>query len=446
VNLLCHHFILAESWAKAVDYGRQAANRAYRLGQFHEAVSLLEQSQECLLRLPEDPPRQQTLIDLQLEMIWPLHSLGQQDRAIEICRKAESTARSLADPLRLGKVFYQYALTHFFKNQYKQAEHYYQQILELPDSSRMGTLISSVKFPLAVTYFSQGQWKKAAALYSETIRTQEADNTQTEYLEEQPYLPYTHSCTHLGYIRALQGRIKEAKELVQKGHTHSLERVANVQSRTWCALWHSHFSALVGEDHGALARAEEVLKIVEETDSPILSFLCYAAKGNALLAAEEYEATRSVYGRALQAIEGTEHRRYLEAVYYNLVRVNLALEDWPSATHYYEEGLPLVQLNPEREAPRFDFLKGRLLVSGSPPNFEQAELFFEQSIRADETSGAVVLAAQTRFYLAQMLAQKGEVEPSRSLLTELRSQFQSWGIPVWQQRCEQELQVIDSPK
>ncbi|MCK5659674.1 MAG: hypothetical protein KAH96_07340, partial [Alphaproteobacteria bacterium] len=64
----------------------------------------------------------------------------------------------------------------------------------------------------------------------------------------------------------------------------------------------------------------------------------------------------------------------------------------------------------------------------------------------DETSGAVVLAAQTRFYLAQMLGQKGENDRSLSLLNELRSQFQSWGIPVWQQKCEQELEGLDSLK
>ncbi|MEE9609642.1 MAG: hypothetical protein V3W19_00240, partial [Desulfatiglandales bacterium] len=445
-DLLHHHFSLAENWPKAAAYGRQAANKAYRLSQFDEAVAMFERAQECLLQIPEDRPRQETLIDLQLEMVWPLLFLGQQDRTIEICRKVESIARSLADPLRLGKVLYEYGLSYFFKNQYKQAEQYFLQVLEQLEGSGEDALILCVRFNLAVTYFSLAQWEKAAALYSENIRTQETDSTQTEYLEEQPFLPYTHSCTHLGYIRALQGRIEEAKELVQKGHASALEQVANLQSRVWCALWHSTFSALVGEDYGALTRAEEVLKIAEETDSPILRFLCYAAKGNALMAAEEYEAARSVYERALQAVAGTEHRRYLETVYYNLVRVTLVLEDWPSATRYYEEGLPLVRLNPEREAPRFDFLKGRLLASGSPPDFEQAEVFFEQSIRADEKSGAVVLAAQTRFYLAQMLAQKGEVERSRSLFTELRGQFQNWGIPVWQQKCEQALEAIERGK
>ena len=184
--------------------------------------------------------------------------------------------------------------------------------------------------------------------------------------------------------------------------------------------------------------------MAEETDSPILCFLCLAAKGNALMAKEEYEAARSTYEKALQTIKGTEHRRYLDAVYYNLVRIALTLDDWPSAAAYYEEGFPLVQLNPEREAPRFDLLKGWLLTSKTPPDFEQAEEFFEQSIKADETSGAVVLEAQTRFYLAQMVARKGEVERSRALLKELLDQFRGWGIPVWQRKCKHELEALSS--
>jgi tetratricopeptide (TPR) repeat protein len=437
VDLLYHHFSLAENWPKAAHYGRLAAHRAHRLSQFHEAVKMYEQAQACLLRLPEDRSRQETLIDLQLEMIWPLHFVGQQDRVTEICREAETVARSLANPVRLGKVLYEYGLSYFFENQYKQAEEYLLHALEQLQGSGDDALITSVKFPLAATHFSQAQWEKAAALYSEVISSQESENTQTEYFEELPFLPYTICCIHLGYIRALQGRIEEATELVRKGRDPALEQVFNPQSKAWCTLWHSAFSALLVEDHGVSERIEEVLKIAEEADSPILSFLGYSAKGNALMAAEQFEAARTAYEQALGAIEGTTHRRYLEAVYHNLVQVNLALGDWLQAERFHQAGLPLVELNPEREAPRFNFLKGRLLASGSPPNFEQAEVFYEQSIGVDEASGAVVLAAQTRFHLAQMLAQKGEVERSRSLLTEIRGQFQDWNIPVWQQKCEQ---------
>ena len=445
VDLLYHHFYFAENWPKAVVYGRQAANRAYRLSQFHQAVTLLEQAQTCLLRLPEDRPRQETLIALRLEMSFPLQTLGALDRALQNCQEAESIARGLGSPVTLGKIFHQYGLTHFFMNQHQQSEKYYLQALEQFEGASEDALTLMVKFPLAVTYFSLAHWKKAAALYSEIISTQEADNSQAKYWGNQ-YLPYTHSCTHLGYIRALQGRIEEAKELVQKGNALALEQVVNLQSRIWCALWHSTFSALVGEDFGALARAEGVLKTLDKTPSPILSFLGFAAKGNALMAAEQFEAARVVYEKALQAIEGTTHRRFLETVYYNLVQVSLALGDWAAAERYYQAGLPLAQLNPEKDSPRFDFLKGRLLASSSPPNFGQAQVYFEQSIKADETSGAVVPAAQTRFYLAQMLAQKKKTDRSRSLLNELRSQFQNWRIPFWQQKCEQALGALNSLK
>ena len=362
------------------------------------------------------------------------------------CQDVESVAQSLASPVPLGKILYQYAQNLFFKNQYKQAEQYFLQALEQLKGSGEDALILYVRFWLAIAYLAQGKWKKAAALYSEIIRTQEADNTQAKYLGEQPYLPYPLSCSHLGYIRALQGRIEEAKGLVQKGHAPALEQIANLQSKVWCALWHSLFSTLIGEDQGALVRIEQVLKTAEETASPILCFLCFAAKGNALMATEQFEAAQTVYEKALQAIEGTTYRRLFETVYYNLVQVTLSLGDWSEAERYYHVGLPLVQLSPEKDTPRFNFLKGRLLECGSPPDFEQAEAYFNQSILADETSGAVVPAAQTRYYLARMLARKGEVGRAREMLTGLRSHFQSWSIHVWQQKCEQELEILASLK
>jgi tetratricopeptide (TPR) repeat protein len=443
VNLLYRHFSLAENWQKASEYGRKAANRAYRLGQFQEAVTMFEMALSCLRRLPESRIQQENLIDMQLEMIWPLQFLGRQDQALKICKEAEFVANTLMDPTRMSKVDFGYGYSYLFKNQYNQAERYFLKILQQPEESEMEGFIAAVKFNLATTYLSIGHWEKAAALYSEIIPTREANGTQNEYPLEFPFLPYTHSCHHLGYIRALQGRINEAKELIQKGNTPALKKVSNLQSRAYCSLWHSAFSALIGEDFGVLVRVDEVLQIAEETDSPILCYLCYAAKGNALIATEQFEKAGEIIKKALDSIEGTQHRRYLEAVYYNLVNVSLELGDWHEADRYYREGLPLVELNPDREASRFDFLKGRLLAAGNPPDFEQALVFFEKSMQTDEASGALVPAAQTQYYLAKMLAQKGEIERSRSLLAEIQNRFQDWNIPIWYQKCTRTLESIE---
>ena len=436
VNLLHRHFSLAENWQKAAEYGRKAANRAYRLGRFQEAVILFDSTYSSLLKLPESQTRQEKIVDMLMEMNWPLHFLGQQDRALIICKEAESLVNALNDPVRKCKVDSAYGGVYFFKNRYKLAEQYDLKVLQHELGSEMGDLVQKKKFSLAVIYLSTGHWGKAADLYSEGIQDREANGTQNVYFEDNPFLPYAHMCHHLAYIRTLQGRIREAKELIQKGHTPALTEISNLQSRAYCALWHSAVSAVVGEDNGALHRANEVLEIAEETDSPILRYLCYAAKGNALIATSQFKAAKESLKKSLQSVEGTAHRRYLETVYFNLVLVSLELGNRDEADRYYQEALPLVELNPDREAVRFDFLKGRLLAVGNSPDSEKALIVFEKSIQADEASGAVVPAAQTKFYMAQMLVKMGEIKRSRSILSEISNQFENWGIPYWQQKCE----------
>ena len=443
VNLLFHHFSLAENWPKAAVYGQQAASKAYKLSQYQDALKMFEQAKKYLLKLPENPNRQEALIAMHSDMNWPLHFLGNHDRAWEICQESESVARSLANPVPLGKVFYDYAMTSFFKGRYEKAESYYLNVFDQLEGTGEDEFIYHVKFPLAVTYLSLAQWEKAAALYSEIIEISETQNTQANYRRHYPFLPYTHSCMHLGFIRALQGHIEEGKKLVDKGHTPHLESIANLPSKAYCTLWHSTLSALIGENYGALTRAEKVVEIAEKTDSPILCFLGYAAKGNALMASELYKEACGFYEEALEVIKGTEHRRYLASVYYHLIRSYLELGDIRKAEQYYQDGFPLVELNPALDAPRFDFVRARLLASSSFPDFEQSENFFEKSIQADENSSAIVPAAQSRYYLAQGLFRKGDVERSRLLFKEIREKFQVWGIPAWKRKCELMLKKFD---
>jgi tetratricopeptide (TPR) repeat protein len=392
--------------------------------------------------MPDDLARKRILLDLLLDNVWPLHFLGQQDHILEICKVAESLADALQDRVLIGRVQHAYALANFFKNEYGLGEKYFLKILNQAGEHEMDDLIASTKFPLAVIYISTGRTDEAAELYSEVITTREAAGTQSDYFEELPFLPYSHSCHHLGYIRALRGNIKEAKNLIQKGSTPEIKQISNLQSRSYCTLWHSSFSCLIGEDFGILARVNEVLEIAEKTDSPIIRYLCYAAKGNAFMAIDQMKAARNFYEKALKVIAGTEHRRYLEEVYHNLIETNLALGDISAAERYYEDATPLRKLNPGRTAPRFDFLRGRLLTEGNPPDYSRADELFLESIDADESSGALVPAAQTRFHRAGLLACMGDVQSGRKLLLEIEKQFQIWDMPTWQMKCEKVLKSL----
>jgi tetratricopeptide (TPR) repeat protein len=169
------------------------------------------------------------------------------------------------------------------------------------------------------------------------------------------------------------------------------------------------------------------------------------AKANVMLAIEDFGAVISSSQKALKAIEGKSIRTgHVINLYYDLVWAELELGDLRSAKQHYKEGRQLVELSPNWWKPRFEFLQGLLVMAEASPDYAQAEECFQKSMQADEEVGAVVSAAQTRYYMARMLARKGEVRHTREMLTELRNHFQSWGIPVWQQKCELELEALSS--
>lgn len=153
-----------------------------------------------------------------------------------------------------------------------------------------------------------------------------------------------------------------------------------------------------------------------------------------MLAVEQFAAARAACERALHAIVGTSHGDGLGLLYFNLAWANLALGDRAAAERYYQAG--------RRQTSRFMLLRARLLAAAEPPDVAQAESYLAQSLRADEAAGAVVLAAQTRFYLAQMLARKGDLERACSVLTALRRQFHAWDIPAWQHKCARALAAL----
>ena len=83
-------------------FGRLAAEKAHKLSQFQQAVTIYEQAAEWLLKLPENKIRQESLVDIQLEICWSNIGLGQFEKAEEVGLQAETTAKVLDDRVRLG--------------------------------------------------------------------------------------------------------------------------------------------------------------------------------------------------------------------------------------------------------------------------------------------------------------------------------------------------------
>jgi tetratricopeptide (TPR) repeat protein len=412
--------------------------------QFQQAVTLYEQTTEWLLKLPENNIRQERLVDILWQICLSNIGLGQFERAVEVGLQAETTAKVLGNRAQLGITYLGLSISYLYRGNFKKNEHYALQANQYLEGTDEEQALAVAEELLGVCYIAQGLWRKSEPHLSKAVSAYERLDKKTEYVAG--WNAYTTGCAQLGYNLGVMGRIAEAKDHFEKGYTPEQEQVSNPTTKMAYCSWQGLFISLIGENHfGAAARIDQLLELAERSDSPFMILVFSVAKANVLLGMEDFGAALSSSKKALKAIEGKGIRTgHVVNLYYDLVLAELKSGDQESAKQHYKEGRLLVELAPHWWGPRFDFLQGLLLMAEASPDYIRAEESFQKSINGDEEVGAVVLQAQTRFSLAQALAQKGEVERSRSLFSELRSHFQSWSIPVWQRKCEQEFETLTS--
>jgi class 3 adenylate cyclase/tetratricopeptide (TPR) repeat protein len=443
-ELLAHHYALSEHWEKAVHFGRLAAEKTNKLSQFQQAVTIYEQTAEWLLKLPENKAQQENLVDIQLEICWSNIGLGQFEKAEEVGLQAESKAKALGDRARLGLTYLAIGNSYVFRGNFKKTEHYAVHAINYLEGTGEERALAIANLLLGGCYIGQGLCRKSEPHISKALRAYERLGQKTEYVIGLNVLGYTIGCGQLGYNLGVMGRVAEAKEFFEKGYAPELEQISNLTTKMIYCSWQGLFISMIGEDHfGAATRMDQLVELAERSDSPFMILVFSVSKANALLGMEDVGGALSSSQKALKAIEGKGIRTgHVVNLYYDLVRAELESGDLESAKQHYEEGRPLIELAPHWWGPRFDLLQGLLLMAEDSPDYRQAEDCFHRSIQGNEEVGAVVPAAQARYYLARMLGRQDKVGRAREMLTELRSHFQSWSIPVWQQKCEQELEAL----
>jgi tetratricopeptide (TPR) repeat protein len=206
--------------------------------------------------------------------------------------------------------------------------------------------------------------------------------------------------------------------------------------------WQGLFVSLFGEDHfDAASKIELLVELAEKSNSPFMMLVFNAAKANVMLGIQDYEKAVMSSQKALKAIEGKSIRTgHVANVYYDLALAELRTENKEQARQHYEEGRSLAKLAPNWWEPRYDFLEGMVLETERSPDYNKVKECLKKSIQGDENVGAIVPAAQTRFYLAKVLAKEGDADSSHEIFNELSNKFKSWEIPIWQKKCQQELE------
>jgi tetratricopeptide (TPR) repeat protein len=169
VNVLQYHFSKAEIWPKAVHYGRLSAEKALKLSQFNEAVTMFEHVLECLLRLPEDRLRLETQVDILLQQEGLYETLGRRGQQQKIIDKLISLVEPDKDQALLAEIYMRQGDLYTHIDNYDKAERFLNDALAnwrtLSDASGESRCLRSMGF----LRWHQGRYKEAVKCNEEAL-------------------------------------------------------------------------------------------------------------------------------------------------------------------------------------------------------------------------------------------------------------------------------------
>lgn len=442
VDRLAHHALRGEVWAKAFPYLRQAGAKAAARSANRQAVDLYEQALVALEHLPQGRAKLEQAVDLRFDLRTALVPLGQLERILQRLREAESLARELNDPARLGRA------------------HSY----------------------LANFYYQTGSPRRAVEAGERALAAAGALGNRALEMAANVYLGQAHFS--LGeYGRAAEVSRRNLELLASGPGTDQPKRVSfHVLSRTWL-VWSL---AELGEFAEAETRAREVLRIAERTDSPFLLTHACLALGALHLRRGDPAAAVPPLERGLElcrtweflvfepailpplgyayALAGrlTDALRLLEQSVEQAAAMGLAAAQslrlaWLGEAHLLagrrDEALELagraLDLARDHDEPGYRGwalrLRGESHGRGEPEETAPAAAAFGEAVRLAEQLGMRPLEAQSRLGLGLLHLRAGDARRAAAEIEAAAELLRAMGMKLWLDRAEEALGRAGKP-
>jgi class 3 adenylate cyclase/tetratricopeptide (TPR) repeat protein len=301
INLLQYHFSLAESWSKAVHYGRQSAENASKLSQFDEAAIMFEQVLLWLQQIPENRDQLETQIDILLQLERLYETLGRRDRQQAIIDQLLSVVQLDNDLACLAEIYVRQGDLYTQLGRYDEAERFLNNALvnwrTLSDSKGESRTLRSMGF----LRWHQREYKAAVKCNEEAL---------TIDRERDDQMAIATDLTNLGAVWRNLGDHEHALMCL----TEALQIYEALQNPVKQAFT-LYSSANVHREGGALDRAiaqyKQAYEIFEQYHDRVMS--SRALLGMASIYKEQGDVHKSLplYENVIQLTRDTKYRQGL---------------------------------------------------------------------------------------------------------------------------------------
>jgi class 3 adenylate cyclase/tetratricopeptide (TPR) repeat protein len=168
VQIFAQHAIQSERWDKAAHYLGLAYSNAVGRSANREAISLFNRAIEATSKLPPQfgVPR---AIDLRLFAFTAFHTLGENDKLVELISEAERLAESIGDRRRRAAASTQTAFALWMEGRHREAQQRAEAALALAQLPKDFSIVVSVLFNLANIHHAQGNIAQAVDLHGRVL-------------------------------------------------------------------------------------------------------------------------------------------------------------------------------------------------------------------------------------------------------------------------------------
>jgi tetratricopeptide (TPR) repeat protein len=431
---LAHHAVRGERWEQAVSYLHQAGAKALARSANRVAVDFFEQALAALVHLPETRETLEQAIDLRFDSRTSLFALGEFDRILGRLREAESLARTLDDPRRLGTLSVYLCIHLYMTGRPMEALAFGERAQDIAESLGDVPLQVTADLQLGVACIRTGDYRRAEDLLVRVLKLLDSDLSRERF--GQTGFPAVQVRSHLARLFGDRGEFQKGIAYGQEG-VRLAEALDHPFSLALAGFNLAHLELRRGELSNAVRLLERGLALSREWNLAYFSRIHTGGLGYAYALSGRMAEGTLLLEQALGALEttGIADAQVIFLVYLGEVnvladRLDHALEAaWRGLSLGRERGLRGSEVSALR-------LLGEIASHRGPYEVVSAEDYYRQGMALADELGMRPEVAHCHRGLGQLHRRMGMAEQAREHLATASTMYREMGMHRWLEQSE----------
>jgi class 3 adenylate cyclase/tetratricopeptide (TPR) repeat protein len=436
VERLSQHAFRGQLWQEAVQYLKQAGDKALARSAIQEAVAYFDQALKALQQLPNNPVNTEQAIDLRLELRNALHPLGEFDRVLDILRDAQSLAEGLDDQRRLGRVYGFLAQSFRLRGEYAAAIEVGGRAAVIGQRLKDLNIQATANFHLGQIHFQLAAHASAAEMHNRNIDLLQGDLAKQRF--GMAGFPVVFSRGHCAWSLTELGRFSEAIGMWEEA-ARIAETVKHGYSQAFAEYCGGYLYLRKGDIDRALIRLEHGFNLCKamnfRQDLPFVS----AFLGSAYALGGRLQEATPLLEHAVDAMVSMKLVANRSWLLTQLAQVYLLDGQTEDASSLVEEALELASRYEERGWEAWGLhLKGEILAQSTRSQFERALEAYDAAAERAEGLKMKPLMAHCDLSRGKVYGRTGDKSQADKHLSLAVSSMREMDMRFWLHSAEQE--------